>query len=136
MPNALEAWHRLVKDNNPDALNTLLAEDAVFLSPIVHTPQIGRAKAALYLRAALALLNNGAFRYTGEWTAPGTAILEFEGEIDTITINGVDMIWWNEAGEITRFKVMVRPLKAINLLHQHMGAMLAAHQSELLLTRP
>jgi hypothetical protein len=126
MADALAAWHRLVTDNNPDGLNTLLAPDAVFQSPIVHTPQVGREKAALYLRTALALLNNGAFRYTGEWTAPNSAILEFEGEIDGITINGVDMIWWNTENEITRFKVMVRPLKAINLMHQAMGAMLAA----------
>ena len=126
MNDALASWHRLVTDNNPDGLDTLLAPDAVFLSPIVHTPQVGREKAALYLRTALALLNNGAFRYVGEWSAPGTAVLEFEGVIDGVTINGVDMIWWNEAGQITRFKVMVRPLKAINLMHQAMGAMLAA----------
>ncbi len=126
MNDALASWHQLVSDNNPDGLDTLLAPDAVFQSPIVHTPQIGREKAALYLRTALALLNNGAFRYVGEWSAPGTAVLEFEGVIDGITINGVDMIWWNDAGQITRFKVMVRPLKAVNLMHQAMGAMLEA----------
>jgi hypothetical protein len=126
MTDALAAWHQLVSDNNPDGLDTLLAPDAVFQSPIVHTPQIGREKAALYLRTALALLNNGAFRYVGEWSAPGTAVLEFEGVIDGITINRVDMIWWNDAGQITRFKVMVRPLKAVNLMHQAMGAMLEA----------
>jgi hypothetical protein len=124
--DALASWHQLVSDNNPEGLDTLLAPDAVFQSPIVHTPQIGREKAALYLRTALALLNNGAFRYVGEWSAPGTAVLEFEGAIDGITINGVDMIWWNDAGQITRFKVMVRPLKAVNLMNQAMGAMLAA----------
>jgi hypothetical protein len=126
MTDALAAWHRLVMDNNPDGLDTLLSPDAAFLSPIVQTPQVGRDKAGLYLRTALSLLNNGAFRYVGEWTAPGTAVLEFEGAIDGITINGVDMIWWNEAGQITRFKVMVRPLKAVNLLHQAMGTLLAA----------
>ncbi len=126
MNDALASWHQLVSDNNPNGLDTLLAPDAVFQSPIVHTPQIGREKAALYLRTALALLNNGAFRYVGEWSAPGTAVLEFEGVIDGITINGVDMIWWNDAGQITRFKVMVRPLKAVNLMHQAVGAMLEA----------
>ena len=124
--DGLAGWHLLVKNNDPDALEALLAEDAVFLSPIVHTPQVGRARAGLYLRTALALLNNGAFRYVGEWTADRSAVLEFEGLVDGITINGVDMIWWNEAGLITRFKVMVRPLKAIQLMHAQMGAMLAA----------
>jgi hypothetical protein len=126
MADGLAGWHGVVRDNNPDALEGLLAEDAVFLSPIVHSPQVGREKAALYLRLALALLNNGAFRYVGEWHAPGSAVLEFEGMIDGVTINGVDMIWWNEAGQITRFKVMVRPLKAINLMHERMRALLAA----------
>ena len=81
-------------------------------------------------RTALALLNNGAFRYVGEWSAPGSAILEFEGVIDGITINGGDMIWWDEAGLITRFKVMVRPLKAVTLMHERMGALLAAAQGQ------
>lgn len=122
--DGLAGWHRVVRDNDPDGLEALLAEDAVFLSPIVHTPQIGRAKAGLYLRLALALLNNGAFRYVGEWHAPGSAVLEFEGLIDGVVVNGVDMIFWNEAGRITRFKVMVRPLKAINLMHERMRMML------------
>ncbi len=126
MADGLAGWHRLVRDNDADALDTLLAEDAVFLSPIVHAPQVGRAKAGLYLRTALALLNNGAFRYVGEWSAPGTAVLEFEGEINGIIINGVDMIWWNDEGQITRFKVMVRPLKAVNLMHEQMRMLLAA----------
>jgi len=126
MEDGLAGWHRVVRDNDPDALEGLLAEDAVFLSPIVHTPQVGRAKAGLYLRLALGLLNNGAFRYVGEWHAPGSAVLEFEGEIDGVTINGVDMISWNEAGRITRFKVMIRPLKAINLMHERMRMMLEA----------
>ena len=124
MASGLAGWHQLVRENNPDALDTLLDEDAVFLSPIVHTPQHGRAKSALYLRAALALLNNGSFRYVGEWTAQLSAVLEFEGVVDGITINGVDMIWWNDAGLITRFKVMVRPLKAVNMLHEKMKLML------------
>jgi len=124
--DGLAGWHRVVRDNDPDGLEALLAEDAVFLSPIVHTAQIGRAKAGLYLRLALALLNNGAFRYVGEWHAPGSAVLEFEGLIDDIVVNGVDMIFWNEAGRITRFKVMIRPLKAINLMHERMRMMLEA----------
>ena len=47
-------------------------------------------------------------------------------EIDGITINGVDLIAWNADGLITHFKVMVRPLKAINILHQKMGEYLVS----------
>jgi hypothetical protein len=103
----------------------LLAEDAIFESPVVHTPQRGRALATLYLQGALVVLNNGSFTYLNQWFAEDSAVLEFTTVIDDITINGVDLIWWNEAGLITRFKVMIRPLKAINLLHQKMGALLA-----------
>jgi ketosteroid isomerase-like protein len=126
MAAALAAWHRVVQAHDADALEALLDADAVFISPVLHSPQVGRAKALMYLRAALKLLNNGTFRYLGEWTSPGSAVLEFESTIDGIVVNGVDMIWWNEAGLITRFKVMVRPLKGMEVLRASMAALLAA----------
>jgi len=123
---AIAGWHEFVRTRDPALLHDLLAEDAVFESPVVHTPQAGRPIVEKYLLAAMTVLNNDSFRYLGEWTADGSAVLEFACEIEGIAINGVDMIAWNEAGKITRFKVMVRPLKAINLLHQMMGARLSA----------
>ena len=119
-------WHAFVRSRDPAALHALLAEDAVFESPVVHTPQAGRPIVEKYLLAAMQVLGNETFRYEGEWFAESSAVLEFACEIDGIRINGVDMIAWNEAGRITRFKVMVRPLKAINLLHQKMAARLTA----------
>ncbi|MBN8944263.1 MAG: nuclear transport factor 2 family protein [Rhizobiales bacterium] len=124
VPQTIEAWHRIVAARDPKGLDALLAEDVVFLSPVVHTPQAGKRVTAGYLTAALHVLNNDRFRYLGEWYGETSAVLEFETVVDDIVINGVDMIAWNEAGLITEFKVMVRPLKAINLLHQLMGAML------------
>jgi hypothetical protein len=123
-PAPIEAWHALMKSRDLSGLDELLADDVVFESPVVHTPQAGRAKTAFYLRAADRVLNGGAFRYVGEWYAERTAVLEFNSEIDGIVIDGVDMIWWDEQNRIVRFKVMVRPLKAIGLLHERMGAML------------
>lgn len=123
---AIAGWHEFVRTRDPAVLHALLAEDAVFESPVVHTPQTGRPIVEKYLLAAMTVLGGDSFRYLGEWTAEDSAVLEFACEIDGIAINGVDMIAWNEAGKITRFKVMVRPLKAINLLHQMMGARLAA----------
>ena len=118
-------WHEIVKTRDVGAMSALLAEDATFESPIVHTPQTGKAITMKYLAGALQVLNNETFRYLGEWRAERSAVLEFGCEIDGILVNGVDLIWWNEAGLITRFKVMVRPLKAINLLHRLMGEQLA-----------
>ena len=124
----LASWHRLVRTQDPSELNALLAEDAVFHSPVVHTPQRGRTLAAAYLSAAFRVFFNPTFRYVREIVGPSDAMLEFETEIDGIVVNGVDLIKWNAAGQIVEFKVMVRPLKAINLIHQRMGAMLQSRQ--------
>ena len=122
----IDTWHRVLKERNVQALDTLLAPDAVFHSPVVHTPQAGRAITKAYLAAALQVLGNESFRYVREVRQGRDAVLEFELELEGIHMNGVDMIRWNEQGQITDFKVMVRPLKAINLLHQKMAAMLQA----------
>jgi hypothetical protein len=122
--NAIEEWHRIVRERDIDALDDLLAEDVVFHSPVVHTPQRGRPITAMYLAAAVVVFGNETFRYVREWRATHEAVLEFLVTIDGIEVNGVDMIRWNDAGRIVDFKVMLRPLKAINLIHQKMGAML------------
>lgn len=124
----IAVWHRLVEERNPRGLDALLDANAVFLSPVVHTPQRGRKLAAMYLAAAFQVLCNPTFRYVREIVGSTDAMLEFETEIEGVLVNGVDIIKWNEAGQIVEFKVMLRPLKAINLIHQHMAAMLQANQ--------
>jgi hypothetical protein len=118
-------WHEIVKTRDSEALWALLAEDAVFHSPVVHTPQQGRAITHKYLMAAFDVLFSPTFRYVGEWRAQRSAVLEFVTEIEGLVIDGVDMISWNEADRIVAFKVMARPLKAINQLHRMMGERLA-----------
>lgn len=126
MSGALGGWHAYMESGDPEALSALLDDDVVFESPVVHTPQRGKAITFKYLMSAAQVLGGPGFTYLNEWEREDSAILEFETRIDGIQINGIDMIWWNKAGKITRFKVMVRPLKAINLLHQMMGAQLAS----------
>jgi hypothetical protein len=121
-------WHDLVKSRNAAGIKPLLADDVVFHSPVVHTPQVGAAVTFQYLSAAFQVFFNDSFRYVREVTGPRDAVLEFQVDIDGITVNGVDMLTWNDDGKITEFKVMIRPLKAINLIHQKMGAMLQARQ--------
>ena len=121
IPRPIEQWHQVVKSRDLRALQELLAEDVVFLSPVVHTPQAGRAITLAYLQAAMQVLNNATFRYPNEWYGSDSAVLEFECEVEGIRVNGIDMIHWNAAGRICRFKVMVRPLKAVNKLHELMG---------------
>lgn len=123
---ALAAWHQLVRARNPAGLDTLLSDDVVFHSPVVHTPQRGKALTYQYLMAAFSVFFNDSFRYVREVADRHDAILEFEVDIDGIGVNGVDMIKWDDSGKIVEFKVMIRPLKAINLIHQKMATMLHA----------
>jgi len=122
--DTLAVWHATVAARDVRALDQLLANDCVFHSPVVHTPQIGKAATTRYLAAAYQVFFNPTFRYVREVAGPRDAILEFTVEIDGVVVNGVDMIRWNDAGAIVDFKVMVRPLKAINLIHQRMAALL------------
>jgi hypothetical protein len=124
-PKAIERWHAIVKSGSAGGLESLFADDVVFVSPVVHTPQRGKSITLKYLTAATAVLGGEHFRYVGEWFGENSAVLEFVTAIDGVEINGVDIIGWNADGKIDRFKVMVRPLKAINALHQMMGAKLA-----------
>jgi len=122
----LTVWHGLVETRDPRLLSRLLADDAVFISPVVHAPQRGKALTMSYLAAAFEVFFNPSFHYVREIVGPSDAMLEFETEIDGIQVNGVDILRWNGAGQIVEFKVMLRPLKAIHLIHERMGAMLAA----------
>lgn len=124
----LDVWHQLVRSQDAAGLDALLADDAVFLSPVVHTPQRGKPLARAYLSGAFKVFFNPTFRYVREIVGSSDAMLEFETEIDGTLVNGVDIIKWNSDGQIVEFKVMLRPLKAINLIHERMGAMLAAMQ--------
>lgn len=122
--DTLSTWHDLVSTRNVKGLAALLADGVVFHSPVVHTPQVGKAITTQYLAAAFRVFFNETFRYVREVTGPRDAVLEFQVDIDGITVNGVDMIQWNDEGRIVEFKVLIRPLKAINLIHQKMGEML------------
>lgn len=112
-PN-LQAWMDWILGNHDDAtLISMLHEDVVFRSPVVHTPQNGKAITFAYLSAAGKTLGGDDFRYTRVFDCGDRAVLEFETVMDGILVNGIDMIDWNEAGQITDFKVMVRPLRGV-----------------------
>jgi len=121
----LARWHDyILSSHDKQALWDMLHPDAVFESPVVHTPQIGRDITFKYLASADQVLGGPGFAYVGEWLNETSVILEFTNEINGIKINGIDMITFDNQGLITRFKVMVRPLKAVNMLHQMMSEML------------
>jgi len=130
----IEKWHAHLRGRLPGGLDELLDDDVVFFSPIVFTPQRGKDITKLYLLAAgqtlpgerpdATDLTSGAFRYTKEVLAGDTAVLEFETTVEGKYVNGVDIIRCNDVGRIIEFRVMIRPLQAVNLVHQQMAAML------------
>jgi len=124
--NPLKRWHQLVRERDARGIDELLADEVIFHSPVVHTPQVGKALTRMYLMAAVQVLANPTFRYVREVVEGRDAMLEFEVQIDNVKLNGVDMIRWNDEGQIVDFKVMVRPLKAIQMLQEKMAALLQA----------
>ena len=135
----IEQWHAYLKGQLPDGLDALLDDEVVFYSPIVYTPQQGKAITTMYLQAAGQALPGesassgvpgetptGGFRYTKTVLSGDTAVLEFETTIEGKYVNGVDIIRCNDQGRIVEFRVMIRPLQAVNLVHQQMAAMLEA----------
>lgn len=126
----LERWHEFVTDVGSEGLDGLLADDVVFYSPVVYTPQHGKDITALYLHAAKQTLvgdgGEGSFRYTKKVVADHVAVLEFETTLDGKYVNGVDIIRCDDVARIVEFRVMIRPLQAINALHAQMRSMLEA----------
>ena len=125
----LARWHAYMEGGgDPALLSDLLADDAVFHSPVVHSPQAGKPKVMLYLLSAAKVLGGDGFRYVREVIEGNDALLEFEAEIDGVHINGIDLIRFDDDGKIKDFKVMVRPVKAVNKLWEMMAAQLQAAQ--------
>ena len=132
----IKQWHAHMRGELANGLDVLLDDDVVFYSPIVYTPQVGKEITKLYLQAAGQTLpgessspqntidSSKRFRYTKEVLAGNTAVLEFETTVEGKYVNGVDIITCNDAGKIIEFRVMIRPLQAINLVHKQMGEML------------
>ncbi|MEH2566160.1 nuclear transport factor 2 family protein [Bradyrhizobium sp. AZCC 2289] len=119
-PIAITNWKRFFSTGALPELEACLAEEVIFESPVVHTPQVGKAITVKYLYSGQRVFHNPSFVYVREWTASNSSVLELQTVINGISINGVDIISWNDDDKITSFKVMIRPLKAIQLVHQLM----------------
>lgn len=128
----VETWHRFVAGELPEALDGLLADEVVFYSPIVYTPQRGKAVTTMCVHVAAQTVPGdpvyGAFHYTQLVLAGDVAMLEFETTVGGKYVNGVDIIRCDDTGRIVEFRVMIRPLQAINAVHEQMHAMLISTQ--------
>ena len=127
LPAVIERWLEIVEDGQTGALDDILAGDAVFYSPAVFAPQRGRAITAAYLRAAEQMFAGTGFHYVEKWFGDNSAVLHFAAEVDDLSVEGIDMIHWNDAAQITSVKVMIRPFKALQGVIGRMAELLAAH---------
>lgn len=125
MISPMDAWHQLVANKDVTGVDSLLAEDVVFHSPVSDTPQGGTAITRQYLAAVFDVFSKHSFRYVREVVGEREAVLEFLVEIDGVGVNGVDMIRWNDEGQIVDFKVMLRPLKAVKVMQMKVAAVLS-----------
>ena len=126
-PEPLDRWHRVIESKDPALLDGLLADDCVFRSPAVHTPQEGKALASAYLGAAIVVLGP-TLRYEHEWWDDGSAVLEFVADLDALTVHGIDMMRWGSDGRLVEFTVMVRPFKGLTQLMTLMALELEAQR--------
>ena len=137
----VKRWHAIVRGEVEDGLDEILADDVVFYSPVVFTPQKGKDITKLYLQAAAGTFSGDGqerdassgsggsrFRYTKQVISGNQAVLEFESELGGKYINGVDIIECNDEGRVVEFRVMIRPLQAVNMMHARMKAMLEKMQ--------
>lgn len=127
--NTLAIWHEMLDSLDMSRLHEIIADDCVFHSPVVHTPQEGKDLTILYLSGAAAVFNDS-FHYVKEVITDTHAVLEFSCDVEGIVVNGVDIMTFDDDGKIVEFKVMIRPLKGVNLMHQQMQAMLEQMRSK------
>ena len=120
-PAPVSAWHAIAASRDASGLSALLADDVVFRSPAVHTPQEGKALTTAYLSAAVVVLGP-TLTYVREWYDEDSAVLEFQAALDGLTVHGVDMLTWNADGQLAEFTVMVRPFKGLQKLMEAMAA--------------
>jgi SnoaL-like domain len=125
MPATVAAWHAIAASRDPAGLADLLADDVVFRSPAVHSPQEGKELTTAYLSAAVVVLGP-TLSYRRQWYAETNAVLEFEAELDGRTVHGIDMFEWDDAGRIVEFTVMVRPIRGLEKLIEKMAEQLFA----------
>lgn len=122
--NPIKEWHEIVKSGNTENLSSIIDSDCIFYSPVVFTPQKGKELTIKYLSAAALVFGDDSFKYIKEVINEKNACLEFELKLNGIEINGVDLISWNDKNKISEFKVLIRPLKGVQLIHELMGGTL------------
>ena len=123
----LEKWHKFIASKDAAILSELLADEAVFRSPVAWKPKEGKAATMLYLTSAAEVLQN--FQYHRIFESEDSLGLEFSATVGELTLKGIDLIRFDPSGKIIDFEVMVRPASGLQALGAEMGKQLARFQS-------
>ncbi|AIG01212.1 polyketide cyclase [Pseudomonas fluorescens] len=123
--HTLQRWHAMLAAADLTALPELLAPQAVFRSPMAHTPYPGAPVVSMILNTVSTVFED--FQYHRELaSADGhNVMLEFSARVGDKQLKGIDLIRFNEQGQIIEFEVMVRPLSGLQALGDEMGRRLA-----------
>lgn len=124
--HTLKRWHTMLATADLKDLPELLAPDAVFRSPMAHTPYPGGAVVSMILNTVFTVFED--FHYHRKLaSADGhNVVLEFSARVGDKQLKGIDLIRFNEEGKIIEFEVMVRPLSGLQALGEEMGRRLAS----------
>jgi len=123
LPEGLAKWHKFVGEQDIQALSEALADDVIFRSPVLWKPKSGRDTAILYLSSAARVLED--FAYHRQFLGDNAVVLEFSARVGSMGLKGVDIIQFNDAGQISDFEVMVRPATGLQALGAAMAQQLA-----------
>lgn len=123
---SLARWHAMVQAKDLAGLGALLHPDAVFRSPMAHTPYGPAAALELILGTVMQVFED--FAYHRELASEDglSVVLEFSANVNGKALKGIDLIQFDAQGRITEFEVMVRPLSGLQALGAEMGERLAA----------
>nr|MBP8207875.1 nuclear transport factor 2 family protein [Acinetobacter sp.] len=122
---SIKRWHEMLDTKDMSILNELLAEDVVFRSPVAFNPYSGKQVVFFILTNVIQVFEN--FTYHREfYTEDGlSVVLEFSANVNEKKLKGIDMIRFNENGQIVDFEVMIRPKSGLEALAVQMGQRMA-----------
>lgn len=124
---ALAHWHSMVAQGDLSTLPSILHAQAVFRSPVAHTPYPGAPVVTLILTTVAKVFTD--FEYLRELSTEDglSVVLEFSAKVNGKQLKGIDMIRFDESGKIVEFEVMIRPLNALQALAGEMASRLAQY---------
>lgn len=114
----LDKWHQVIANKDMKLLREILHPDVEFHSPTLWEPKKGRDITQYILKMVIDIFQD--FEYQREWVDGNNLALEFSARVDDKQVKGIDLIRWNDEGQIVHFEVMMRPINGLQLMFEKM----------------